>query len=89
MKQAKENVHVWVTKYALSSGIFEADAEICHGISSKMISLQRSKDHYTENFDGTDWYMTKTAAIQRAFEMKEAKIKSLEKQIEKLRKMKF
>jgi len=87
--KTKEKVHVWVTKYALSTGIFEVDAEICHDISSKMISLQRSKDHYTENFHGADWYMTEAAAIRRANEMKDAKIKSLEKQIEKLRKKKF
>lgn len=37
----------------------------------------------------TDWWRTKESAILRAEQMRHAKIKSLEKQIDKLKKLKF
>jgi hypothetical protein len=89
MKKERQIIKVWVTKYALTSGIFEAQAEICADIDPQMISLKRSQGHLQENFHGKDWHTSVEAAFKRANEMKEKKIVSLEKQIEELRKKKF
>jgi ketol-acid reductoisomerase len=74
---------VWITKYALTQGIIETEAE-------------RSKNHEdmidTGKFGyyhGSDWHKTKQEAIKKAEEMKEKKILSLEKQLTKLRILKF
>ena len=77
---------VYITKYALSTGIIETDdAEICSNIiSGDMIS---SKKYGT--FHGNDWHKKKEDAVLRAEVMRIKKIESLKKQIEKLDKTKF
>lgn len=79
---------VFITKYALTVGIFQVDAEI-HGGSSNMISCKRGGAFSTEFFHGKDWHCTAEKAVERAEEMRAAKIKSLEKQITKLKGMTF
>ena len=39
--------------------------------------------------EGKDWHRTKDSAIKQAEEMKQAKIKSMKKQLDKLENMKF
>lgn len=76
---------VYITKYALTKGIIETeDAEICYNISENMI---RSKKYGC--FYGNDWQTTKEGAILRAEQMKEKKIQSFERQLEKLKGLKF
>ena len=76
---------VYITRYALSTGIIETDdAEICSNISEDMISSK--KYGY---FHGNDWHKKKEDAVLRAEVMRIKKIESLKKQIEKLDKMKF
>lgn len=74
---------VWITKYALTQGIIETEAE-------------RSKNHEdmidTGKFGyyhGSDWHTTEEDAIKKAEEMKIRKIISLEKQINKIKELKF
>lgn len=76
---------VYITKYALSTGIIETDdAEICSNISGDMISY-KNYGYYR----GNDWHKKKEDAVLRAEVMRIKKIESLKKQIEKLDKMKF
>ena len=76
---------VYITKYALSTGIIETDdAEICSNISEDMIS---SKKYGT--FHGNDWHKKKEDAVLRAEVMRINKNESLKKQIEKFDKIKF
>lgn len=82
-----EKVHVWVTKYALTSGIFECDAEICSDVSTDMIRIKRN--HFDEYFHKNEWYTSKLDAIVRAEEMKEKKINSLNKQLNKISNINF
>lgn len=76
---------VWITKYALTSGLIEVKAkEVC----PEAVEVKNGKWRGSW-FWGNDWHTTKEAAIAKAEEMREKKIKSLRKQLEKLEKMRF
>ena len=78
---------VWITKYALTRGIIEADGELT---SSDSVSiLNRDLSLPTHWFYKGDWYLDKESAIQKSEEMRQKKIDSLKKQIEKLEEMRF
>lgn len=81
---------VWITKYALTKGIIEAETDkisndgYCHAYwidnaGYKSDSLFNSR-YFEQN---------KESAIANAEETRQKKIASLKKQIEKLEKMKF
>jgi hypothetical protein len=81
----------WITKYALTSGIFEAEGEICESVNIDMIKVNRGGRRYDETFhgEGKDWHKSVESANYRAMAMRDAKIISLEKQINKLKNLKF
>lgn len=76
---------VYITRYALSDGILEKEAEEC----DRFPGMIETDDHEYIHGEGKDWTRTKEAAVARAEEMKAKKIKSLKKQIKKLERMKF
>lgn len=80
-------MNVWITKYALTSGIFEAEAEIC---GPGMILLKRD-GRYPELYhgEGRDWHGTKESASDRLSVLKEKKIASLKASIKKIEKIVF
>jgi len=53
-----------------------------------MIEILNSRYEYYHD-EGKDWHTDKESAIKKAEEMKQKKIKSLKRQIEKLENMKF
>ncbi|MDP9528559.1 hypothetical protein [Pseudomonas protegens] len=71
---------VWITKYALTAGIIEAEGDIA---APGMI---RYKDggSFLQFAHGSDWHTTERDAFNRAEEMRQKKITSLQKQIKKL-----
>lgn len=77
---------VWIVKYALTKGLYEIEGEECRKgcISQKFASLP-----ILYHGEGKEWCRTKEEAVHVAEEMRQKKIASLEKQIEKLKKMKF
>ena len=77
---------VWITKYALTDGIIEADAELC-GLD--IISASWDNGTRFGNFSGEEWWSRKKNAIEKAEEMRQKKIESLKKQIKKLAEMRF
>ena len=79
---------VWITKYALTQGIFEAEASECKGFDG-MIEVANRYSYEFYHGEGKDWCRTKEYAISRAEEMRKKKISSLKAQIEKLENMKF
>lgn len=85
MKQ--EKITVWVTKYALSSGITKETGEVCGDISSDMIAYGANNAQCFAH--GNDWHRTPEAAIAQAEKMRKAKIISLKKSIDKLERMTF
>ena len=80
---------VYITKYALSRGIWEADAEICPNTSEKVIRTNIDGTVMYFLGEGKEWHQTKDEAIARAKEMQAARLKSLEKQRKKLEGMVF
>lgn len=78
---------VYITKYALTVGIEEADAELW---DSGMISVKpKASGYVTSYFHRDEWHRTKDDAIARAEVMRRAKIASLRKSIAKLETLTF
>lgn len=82
-------IHVWVTKYALSQGIFEADAQHCQSVSERMICIPATGDTLAQHYHKPDWHTSREEAVAHARAMRDKKIVSLEKQLKKLRGMEF
>ena len=78
---------VWISKYALTQGIFETEAEICETFADMIKCVGEWGAFY--HGEGKEWHKTKEEAIVKAEEMRLKKIESLKKQIDKLTKMKF
>lgn len=87
---SEETITAFITKYALTSGIFVFTGTISRA-SPGMLHGRRSEEHYTEHFhgEGRDWHRTWESALARAEKMKEAKIASLNKSIRKIERMTF
>lgn len=76
---------VWITKYALTSGIIETEI-----IKSGPIYTVFENDLFLYTYDREkDWHTSYAGAKSRAEKMRQKKIASLKKQIEKLEGMKF
>ncbi len=84
-----ETFTVWVTSYALTSGIRKVEVESSH--TPTMVCSIEGNGNLTETFhgEGTDWHRTEQGALDRAEVMRVAKIASLKKSIAKLEKLKF
>lgn len=80
----KEQIKVWISKYALTQGVFAVDAEI---VDDEMISYPQGD--FCNYAHGNDWHRTQEAAVARAEEMRQAKIASLQKSIRKLESLRF
>lgn len=77
----------YITKYALSKGIFEIEAE-----RSSIPDLIRTNSRgFFETFqrEGINWHLSKDGAIEQAKRMRDNRIKALNKQIQKLNKLTF
>ena len=79
-------MNVWITKYAMTRGIKEIECEDCENGAVKEIENPLPTFYHGE---GKEWHRTKESAIQKAEEMRQKKIASLKKQIEKLEGMRF
>ncbi len=75
---------VFVSKYALTSGIEEVFTE---GDGRRVARRIGSTQCFFG--EGNEWHYTKAAAIAKAEEMRLKKIVSLEKQLAKMRTLKF
>ena len=81
----REKVKAWITTYALTKGIMQEEGEIDHNIRSERFSYYGGQAAAYDN----NWHRTREAAVKRAEEMRMKKIASVEKQLEKLKKMRF
>ena len=86
-------IHVWLTKYALTRGIEEADAEICENTSTDMIVFCADPEEPQRktyiHYEGIDWHRSRESAVQRANNMIRQKVLSAEKQLKRLRGLHF
>lgn len=72
---------VWITKYALTSGIKEMEVEQSENFPDMV--YDRNDTYHGE---GRDWHRTRESAIAKAEQMRLKKIESLKKQIAKYEK---
>lgn len=77
---------VWITKYALSRGIIEADGALLSGGDAYVKFPGSNYEHYLR---AIDVHPSQELAARRAGQMRDAKITSLQRQIRKLRGMEF
>lgn len=75
---------VFITKFALTKGIFELEVEDCGG---GMVKGESWHEYFHR--EGDQWHKTIESAQAKALEMKDKKIKSLEKQIARVKKLEF
>lgn len=73
----REQIEVWVTKYALTEGIQRKRAALCADISPDMIAIING--HPNECYHGDDWHRDEISAIQKAKKMQKAELTSLDK----------
>ena len=77
---------VWITKYALTDGIIKVEAEQDKLTYGFVVTEGAFKNEW---FNRTDCFTSRSSAIKKAEEMRQKKIASLKKQIEKLERMRF
>ncbi|EOG6122134.1 hypothetical protein ACLF4E_004345 [Cronobacter malonaticus] len=78
---------IYITKYALTSGIFTAEADV--DTEKRMASFRASESGFLQFYHGDDFHFNEEASLARAEEMRIKKLKSLDKQIKKISAIKF
>lgn len=78
---------VFISKYALSSGIFSVEADFLE--SKDSVKYRRDGGSFMEFAHKNEWHSCADKAIDRAEEMRIAKLKSLDKQSKKVSAMVF
>lgn len=78
---------VWITKYALTKGIYEAEVNDSQADEGRVLILKGG--HYYGSIYSPHWHKAKESAIAQAEKMCTKRIESLKKQIAKLEKIKF
>jgi len=89
-KNSKRNNPIcvaWVTKYALTQGIFKTEGENCVDINPDMFAYKTNG--YKNSAFKNEWFLTESEAISHAEEMRGKKIASLTKQIKKMKNLKI
>ena len=76
-----EKIKAWVTKYALTTGIVLVNGTVHQG------TMRNYGPHSFAH--GNDWHRTPEAALERAEEMRKAKIASLRKSLNKMYGLQF
>ena len=85
-----EVVKFWATKYSLTKGIIEVEADFCLDVENKPMDRIRVKNEGYSGVsvffhkEGRDFHRTEAGALKRALEMGHKKIKAIHKQIDKL-----
>lgn len=76
----------WISKYALSKGVFTVDVE---PTSEGGVSYKPLDGGARQYFFGSDWHQTREQAVAKAEDMRRRKLESLKKQMGKLTELKF
>ena len=79
---------VFITRYALTSGIKEVETEIHKSTFKDYPNCVRDST-FSFYYIGKDAFLDKSEALNKAEDMRKKKIASLRKQIEKLEKLSF
>lgn len=79
----KRRFNVWITKYALTKGIYEKEVQETN--FKDMVSVPNS----IESFHKPHWHESKEEALKQAETMRAKRIISLKKEVRKLEDLKF
>lgn len=82
----KNTFKVFVTKYFFTDGILEVEVRDCFNVSKDLVAETGSHIIY---YHKGEWFYTHEEAKERASLLIQKKIKSLEKQIDKVKKIKI
>lgn len=77
---------IYVTKYALTQGILEFQAEVKAGMALVTNSAGYKQYYHCLN---RDWHQTRERALKYVEEMKTLKVASLERQIKRIQALTF
>ncbi len=80
----KETFKVWISKFALTKGVYEIEVE-----STSIDAIVKTTDRYPSYFLERQYHLTREEAVEQARKMQDAKLKSLEKQMNKISKLNF
>ena len=80
---------VWITKYALTDGIIEAESDTQTQNKEKVFAFWNNDEFGIFYPSKGELFYDKESAIQKSEEMRQKKIESLKKQIKKLEEMRF
>ena len=80
---------VWITKYALTDGIIEAESNDKTQDKERIFAVWNNDEYGIFHPQKGEIFFDKQHAIQKAEEMRQEKIASLKKQIEELERMRF
>jgi len=68
---------VWITKYALTKGVYETEVRVLDGFSAGSAVDNDNRAYFHKG----DWWASRGEAIAKAKTMRTAKIASLQRQI--------
>lgn len=88
MDDTKETVTIYITKYALTAGIYKREGKL-FSPSNGGYSYKIDSGYYESTVYGKDVHLTEEDAMSRAEEIRITKLKSLDKQMKKVSAMKF
>lgn len=78
---------VWITKYALTQGIYEVEGEV--SVENNIFCVPRTEKTFATYYHKPHWHETKEEAVAQAEKMRVAKLKALEKQVAKIKALQF
>jgi len=78
---------IWISKFALTTGLYATTAEILPGGLAKVSGGHGTFDSCLRG-EGLEWHRSREAAIARADELRDARIASLRRQISRLKAIK-
>lgn len=82
---------IWISRDALTRGVYEIDARIVEEGTGKGMAYTNPKDRYTpgEMFYAGEWHRTREEAVQAAEEMRKCQVHSLMRKIALLQGLTF
>jgi predicted P-loop ATPase len=86
-----EMVTIYITKYALTQGIYQARGRICHEVNDSMVQVIPEREGMAMPYylHGRDWWRTPEEARLDAERRRQEAIKTIEKKLARLKSMTF
>jgi hypothetical protein len=83
--ESRTRFKAWISKYALSRGVFEVEVEDRFDIAPTLIASTDNQSLYRRD----QWHRTMEVALEKAEKMRVTRIAALQRQLGKLKKLTF